>query len=304
LRRSPPEDDLLNGMLEALLGKPAPMHQRPMFAAVENRPWRNRNDSSCWRLRAQIVRRRPRRLAGTDQIEVLTTTGKYFWVPTERVASIVFHPPKRPRDLAWRRATISVNEGPDGEVYIPAIYDSAQPEIADNYRLGHNTDWTGDETGPVRGIGQRVFLAGDDAHPIMEIVELRFRRMNSRTGRDRRAEQIQRAQLPLLDRLIDDAPDVQRAPPDFGGRGSGAPATQRASRHRGAAERAAAQAVVARGLRRIGAVSGRLRHQRLRVQRVRPKWPITFTGMRSPGEAAAASAASAAHLYLGQSPAD
>src|SRR5713226_8121408 len=71
--------------------------------------------------------------------EVLTTTGKYFWIPTERVASIAFHPPRRPRDLAWRRATISVNEGPDGEVYIPVVYDSLQPDladdIADDYRL-------------------------------------------------------------------------------------------------------------------------------------------------------------------------
>jgi type VI secretion system protein ImpE len=106
--------------------------------------------------------------------EVLTTTGKYFWVPTERVASIVFHPPKRPRDLAWRRATISVNQGPDGEVYVPAIYDAAQPDLGDEYRIGHTTDWTDEAAGPVRGIGQRVFLAGDDAHPIMAIGELRF----------------------------------------------------------------------------------------------------------------------------------
>lgn len=106
--------------------------------------------------------------------EVLTTTGKYFWVPTERVASIVFHPPKRPRDLAWRRVSMSVNDGPDGEVYIPAIYDSPQPDLSDDYRLGHETDWTDEAAGPVRGIGQRVFLAGDDAHPIMEMVELRF----------------------------------------------------------------------------------------------------------------------------------
>jgi type VI secretion system protein ImpE len=106
--------------------------------------------------------------------EVLTTTGRYFWVPTERVASILFHPPKRPRDLVWRRATVSVNRGPDGEVYIPAIYDSADPNLLDNYRLGHGTDWTDDHAGPVRGIGQRVFLAGDDAYPIMEIAELSF----------------------------------------------------------------------------------------------------------------------------------
>jgi type VI secretion system protein ImpF len=34
--------------------------------------------------------------------------------------------------------------------------------------------------------------------------------MNSRLGRERGGEQRQRAQLPLLDRLIDDAPDVER----------------------------------------------------------------------------------------------
>jgi type VI secretion system protein ImpF len=33
--------------------------------------------------------------------------------------------------------------------------------------------------------------------------------MNSRSGRDRGGIEAQRAQLPLLDRLIDDAPDVQ-----------------------------------------------------------------------------------------------
>jgi len=37
--------------------------------------------------------------------------------------------------------------------------------------------------------------------------------MNGRFGRDRGAAQTQRAQLPLLDRLIDDAPDVERDPP-------------------------------------------------------------------------------------------
>src|SRR5579863_2127585 len=106
--------------------------------------------------------------------EVLTTTGKYFWVPTERVASLEFHPPRRPRDLAWRRATISVIAGPDGEVYVPVIYDSLQADIADDYRLGHATDWTGEESGLMRGIGQRLFLAGEEAHAVMELGELRF----------------------------------------------------------------------------------------------------------------------------------
>ena len=106
--------------------------------------------------------------------EVLTTTGKYFWVPTERVASIEFHAPKRPRDLAWRRATISVNAGPDGEVYIPVTYDSTASDLTDELRLGRATDWRGEESGAVQGVGQRVFLAGDDDYGIMQLTTLHF----------------------------------------------------------------------------------------------------------------------------------
>jgi len=58
-------------------------------------------------------------LAGS--FEVLTTTGKYFWIPTERVQTLEFHPPKRPRDLLWRRASMSVANGPDGELPIAGI---------------------------------------------------------------------------------------------------------------------------------------------------------------------------------------
>jgi type VI secretion system protein ImpE len=108
--------------------------------------------------------------------EILTTTGKYFWVPTERMASIEFHPPRRPRDLAWRRATVSVTEGPDGEVYFPAIYEVEAPDISEECLLGRATDWIGPEGGPVLGIGQRVFMVGDDATGIMDLTKLRFDR--------------------------------------------------------------------------------------------------------------------------------
>jgi type VI secretion system protein ImpE len=106
--------------------------------------------------------------------EVLTTTGKYYWIPTERVASVDFHPPRRPRDLVWRRATVSVLNGPDGDVYLPAIYDSDQSNISDDLLLGRATDWVNTGEAVVRGIGRRVYLAGDDAISIMELTGLRF----------------------------------------------------------------------------------------------------------------------------------
>ena len=110
-------------------------------------------------------------LAGS--LEVLTTTGKYFWIPTERVISAEFHKPKRPRDLMWRRCSLSVAQGPDGEVYVPAVYAPEDP-MTDALRLGRATDWRQAEGGPMRGVGQRVFLLGEDDVAIMDLGTLRI----------------------------------------------------------------------------------------------------------------------------------
>lgn len=105
-------------------------------------------------------------------IETLTTTGKYFWIPVSRIESMEFHPPKRPRDLAWRRCSMSVKAGPDGDVYIPAIY-FAEGEPDEAHRLGRATSWSEGE-GPVRGIGQRVFLVGEEDLSIMQLDDVTF----------------------------------------------------------------------------------------------------------------------------------
>ncbi|MBV9655542.1 MAG: SciE type virulence protein [Acetobacteraceae bacterium] len=95
--------------------------------------------------------------------EVLTTTGKYFWIPTERVERVTFHPPRRPRDLYWRRASLSVRAGPEGDVYMPALYPCEDQPCSDAVRLGRATEWIEQAGAPVRGLGQRIFLAGDEA---------------------------------------------------------------------------------------------------------------------------------------------
>lgn len=111
-------------------------------------------------------------------LEVITTTGKYFWIPPERVLLLEFHPPKRPRDLFWRRATMQVAEGPDGEVYLPVIYPpiaAAAAETTDALRLGRATDWhQAGDGGPTRGIGAATILVGEDAHTWLEMDRLDF----------------------------------------------------------------------------------------------------------------------------------
>lgn len=101
--------------------------------------------------------------------EVLTSNGKYYWIPMERVESVEFHAPERPRDLLWRRAHMVVRGGPDGEVYLPALYAGSHAESDDRVRLGRLTDWRGGEGTPVQGIGQRMFVIGEEDRSIMEL---------------------------------------------------------------------------------------------------------------------------------------
>ena len=104
-------------------------------------------------------------------LDVLTSTGKHYWIPMEQVRLIEFKPAEATRDLLWRRALVEVADGPDGEVFVPAIYPWADETTDPRALLGRTTDWLGDDTtpGPVRGEGQRMFLVGDAAVPVMEL---------------------------------------------------------------------------------------------------------------------------------------
>jgi type VI secretion system protein ImpE len=105
-------------------------------------------------------------------LEVLTTNGKYYWIPLERVESAEFKAPTGPEDLLWRSVKMSVRGGPDGEVYLPVLYHGSHAAPTDALRLGRATDWQGGDGSPVRGLGQRTFLAGDQDLGILELKSL------------------------------------------------------------------------------------------------------------------------------------
>jgi type VI secretion system protein ImpE len=104
--------------------------------------------------------------------EVLTSNGKYYWIPIERVELIEFRPPEHPRDLLWRRVHMVVRDGPDGEVFLPVLYCGSAGESDERFRMGRLTDWRGGDGSPVRGVGQRMFLIGDDGRGIMELQQI------------------------------------------------------------------------------------------------------------------------------------
>jgi type VI secretion system protein ImpE len=104
--------------------------------------------------------------------EVFTSTGKYFWIPMERVEQLELDAPERVCDLLWRPAHMIVRDGPDGLVYLPALYPESYTESDERLRLGRLTEWRGGEQAPVRGVGLRMFLVGDADQSIHQLQQL------------------------------------------------------------------------------------------------------------------------------------
>lgn len=102
-------------------------------------------------------------------LEVFTSTGKYFWIDWRQILSLKTHPPVRAIDLIWRQATISIDSGPDGDVYLPSIYCGDHSTDEQALKLGRRTEWQERTEGLVRGKGQKTLLAGDKDIPLMEL---------------------------------------------------------------------------------------------------------------------------------------
>jgi type VI secretion system protein ImpE len=105
--------------------------------------------------------------------EVLTSTGKYFWIPAETVKLIVFRPVEKPRDLILRPVEMDIADGPEGVVFLPTAYWRTKDKMTDAERLGHSTEWQ-DDNGPVTGIGQRCYLVREESLSISDLEEVSF----------------------------------------------------------------------------------------------------------------------------------
>ena len=108
--------------------------------------------------------------------EVLTRTGKYYWIPMNRVELIEFTPPERPLDLLWRPARMVVRDAFDAQVHLPAVYGGGALRGEDDAsRLGRRTDWIGADGEAVVGVGRRLFVVdGEESIDMMSIESLEF----------------------------------------------------------------------------------------------------------------------------------
>lgn len=106
---------------------------------------------------------------GAGYLEVLATNGSYYWVDMDDIASVDFEPPHRQLDLLWRPTILILADGTEGKVFVPTVYTTTAED--DAFKLGRETDWV-EQHGLHRGVGQKMWLVGEEALPLQDITTL------------------------------------------------------------------------------------------------------------------------------------
>jgi len=110
------------------------------------------------------------RIGGALEVFV---AGSYSWIDFEQIASIEVPRPKRLRDLLWTPAIVTTT--PEyralelGEVLLPVLSPLSWKESDDSVRLGRSTIWKQDSGHDEIPVGQKMFLAGEECIPILEL---------------------------------------------------------------------------------------------------------------------------------------
>ena len=183
-----------DGRLPEFLGEPNAAQRASLAALVALREWRPRRRRAArgggrngadtprghpsWQGTgtARRIRRlsRCRRHAWPERFEVITTTGKYYWIPAGTGGvTIEFHPPKRPRDLVlapcFHAGGAADRTGTSTSPRIYPVSEGADATVIEALRLGrhHRLACRRQRLRPVRGAGAvTTWLVGEDSgHP-------------------------------------------------------------------------------------------------------------------------------------------
>ena len=92
--------------------------------------------------------------------EGLGTDGHYYLWLWSDIREVEFHAVSSPVELVWRRASVTLKDGRQGEVFVPLTYQRSETA---SQKLGRETDWREHEGGLVTGLGLKLFLLGDEA---------------------------------------------------------------------------------------------------------------------------------------------
>lgn len=98
--------------------------------------------------------------------------GKYYWVPFERIRSIVLPAPDDLLDKVWASSEMTFDAGGTKHVLLPVRYPGSESIDDEPIRLAGQTRWDGSDELGWCGSGQRVWTTDGDEFGLLDVRSL------------------------------------------------------------------------------------------------------------------------------------
>lgn len=99
---------------------------------------------------------------------------KYLWFPVSAVRELSIQPPKTLLETLWAPSRIVTWEGLTTDCFLPVLYPGSFIHENDQIRMGWMTDWIDLGNGNFRGVGQHLFMVGEQEKGLLELNEITF----------------------------------------------------------------------------------------------------------------------------------
>jgi len=95
--------------------------------------------------------------------------GRYYWIPFQRIRTVVVERPSDLRDLVWMPAHFEWANGGEAVGLIPTRYPGSEASEDDAIRLARKTEWMERSPQTVLGLGQRMLASDGGEFALMDV---------------------------------------------------------------------------------------------------------------------------------------
>lgn len=99
----------------------------------------------------------------------VVVNGRYYWIPFQRIRTIVLEQPADLRDYVWTPARFTWANGGETVGLIPARYPGSEASADPLVQLGRKTEWQEGEAETWLGLGQRLLATDQGEYPLLDI---------------------------------------------------------------------------------------------------------------------------------------
>ncbi|HIJ88271.1 MAG TPA: hypothetical protein HPP97_11425 [Desulfuromonadales bacterium] len=99
---------------------------------------------------------------------------RYIWFPIASIRELSVQKPKTLLETIWAPGRIVTWDGLTIECFLPVLYPGTSTFAGDQIRMGRMTDWIDLGNQNYQGVGQHLFMVGNQEKSLLELGEITF----------------------------------------------------------------------------------------------------------------------------------